>query len=60
LSAVGSTIPAVTSPGWIRSAHGTQEAAISAPSPGSNTTSFTVAFLARDARDTVTDQRQPR
>ena len=41
----GISRPAVTSPGWIRSAHGTQCSASSAVSPGSSTTSFTVGDL---------------
>lgn len=48
------------SPGRRRSLHGTHSGASKASGPGSSTVSSSVTNLAREARATVTAQRQPR
>ena len=48
------------SPGRSRSLHGTHSGASTASGPGSSAASSTVTIFARDARATVTAQRQPR
>src|SRR5580698_8281685 len=55
----GMRSPTPRSPGRTRSLHGTQSGASSDYGPGSSTTSLTVTALAREARLTVTAQRQP-
>lgn len=59
-ASVGSRSPGPMSPGRSRSLHGTHSGARSASSPGSSTVSSRVTFFAREARATVTAQRQPR
>ncbi len=59
-ASVGSRSPGPMSPGRSRSLHGTHSGASRASSPGSSTVSSSVTFLAREARVTVTAQRQPR
>ncbi|CAM5704168.1 hypothetical protein SVIOM342S_07141 [Streptomyces violaceorubidus] len=59
-ASVGSRSPGPMSPGRSRSLHGTHSGASSASGPGSSTASSTVTILAREARATVTAQRQPR
>ena len=52
------SVPGAMSPGPMRSAHGTQVGARSAPGRGSSTASLTVGSFARDARTSVTAQCQ--
>ena len=59
-AAVGRMSPTPRSPGRRRSRQGTHSGARMESGPGSKTLSLTVAVLARDARVSVTAQRQPR
>ncbi len=59
-ASVGSRSPGPMSPGRSRSLQGTHSGARRASGPGSRTVSSRVTTLAREARATVTAQRQPR
>lgn len=59
-ASVGSRSPGPMSPGRSRSLHGTHSGASRDSGPGSSTVSSSVTSFAREARATVTAQRQPR